>query len=123
MLWFLLGWRALFISCASRNLTACPQTGDRFAPRQRYGSARTDGVSGFSVANSKGEWEGLGEERRRTPVRPGDQLRLQARVQGARTSSSRPNLDIIAWAWMVLNQRDEGVLELDAASLFDLSDE
>lgn len=64
---------------------------------------------------------GLGEVRWRTPVRPGDQLRLEARVQGARTSSSRPDLGIITWAWTVINQHDEGVLELDATSLFDLS--
>ena len=33
---------------------------------------------------------GLGEVRWRVPVRPGDQLRLDARVQGVRKSSSRP---------------------------------
>ncbi|APX75868.1 MaoC family dehydratase [Achromobacter insolitus] len=64
---------------------------------------------------------GLGEVRWRTPVRPGDTLRLEARVQGVRHSSSRPDLGIITWAWTVLNQHDEGVLELDATSLFDLS--
>lgn len=64
---------------------------------------------------------GLGEVRWRTPVRPGDTLRLEARVQGVRTSSSRPDLGIITWAWTVLNQHDEGVLELDATSLFDRS--
>ncbi|OCZ64143.1 acyl dehydratase, partial [Achromobacter xylosoxidans] len=45
---------------------------------------------------------GLGEVRWRTPVRPGDQLRLEARVQGVRTSSSRPDLGIITWAWTVI---------------------
>ena len=54
-------------------------------------------------------------------MRPGDQLRLDARVQGVRKSSSRPDLGIITWAWTVLNQHDEAVLELDATSLFDLS--
>ena len=53
--------------------------------------------------------------------RCGDQLRLDARVQGVRKSSSRPDLGIITWAWTVLNQHDEAVLELDATSLFDLS--
>lgn len=66
---------------------------------------------------------GLGEVRWRTPVRPGDTLRLEARVQGARTSSSRPDLGIITWAWTVINQHDESVLEMDATSLFDLSGE
>ena len=31
------------------------------------------------------------------------------------------DLGIITWAWTVLNQHDEAVLELDATSLFDLS--
>jgi acyl dehydratase len=64
---------------------------------------------------------GLGEVRWRVPVRPGDRLRLEARVHGARTSSSRPDLGIINWAWVVYNQHEEAVLELDATSLFDLS--
>ncbi|WP_233233666.1 MaoC family dehydratase [Bordetella sp. LUAb4] len=64
---------------------------------------------------------GLGEVRWRVPVRPGDELRLEARVQAARTSSSRPDLGITSWSWVVLNQHDEGVLELDATILFDLS--
>ncbi|MCV6905838.1 MAG: MaoC family dehydratase [Achromobacter xylosoxidans] len=64
---------------------------------------------------------GLGEVRGRTPVRPGDQLRLEARGQGARTSAARPDRGIITWAWTVINQHDEAVLELDATSLFDLA--
>lgn len=66
---------------------------------------------------------GLGEVRWRVPVRPGDQLRLEARVQGKRTSSSRPDLGITSWTWTVLNQHNEGVLELDATILFDLSED
>ncbi|ANY16912.1 MaoC family dehydratase [Bordetella pseudohinzii] len=64
---------------------------------------------------------GLGEVRWRVPVRPGDELTLHARVQGARTSSSRQDLGIITWTWFIYNQHDEVVLELDATSLFDLS--
>lgn len=64
---------------------------------------------------------GLGEVRWRVPVRPGDQLRLEARVQGVRRSSSRADLGMISWVWNVLNQHDESVLELEATSLFDLS--
>jgi acyl dehydratase len=66
---------------------------------------------------------GLGEVRWRVPVRPGDQLRLEARVQAARISSSRSDLGIITWAWVVYNQHNEAVLELDATSLFDLSED
>jgi len=64
---------------------------------------------------------GLGEVRWRVPVRPGDTLCLEARVHAARRSSSRPDLGIINWAWVVYNQHKEAVLELDATSLFDLA--
>ena len=64
---------------------------------------------------------GLGEVRWRVPVRPGDELRLEAKVGAVRRSSSREDLGIITWAWVVLNQHNEAVLELDATSLFDLS--
>jgi acyl dehydratase len=66
---------------------------------------------------------GLGEVRWRVPVRPGDQLRLEARVNAVRTSSSRDNLGIMTWAWTVINQHGEAVLELEATSLFDLSED
>jgi acyl dehydratase len=65
---------------------------------------------------------GLGEVRWRVPVRPDDTLRLEARVQAVRRSTSRADLGIISWNWIVLNQHDEAVLELDATSLFDLGE-
>ncbi|OZI40043.1 acyl dehydratase [Bordetella genomosp. 5] len=65
---------------------------------------------------------GLGEVRWRVPVRPNDTLTLHMRVQGARSSSSREDLGIVTWVWVVYNQHDEAVLELDATSLFDLSE-
>lgn len=64
---------------------------------------------------------GLGEVRWRVPVRPGDTLTLQARVQGVRRSTTRADLGIVSWSWLVYNQHDEVVLELDATSLFDLA--
>ena len=63
---------------------------------------------------------GLGEVRWRVPVRPGDELRLEARVHAARVSSSRDDLGIVNWGWVIYNQHNEAVLELDATSLFDL---
>lgn len=66
---------------------------------------------------------GLGEVRWRIPVRPGDELRLEAMVQAVRRSSSREDLGIVTWSWVVSNQHDEIVLELNATSLFDLSEE
>lgn len=52
------------------------------------------------------------------PVRPGDELRLEAEVLGTRTSSSG-RVRILNWRWRLLNQREETVLELEAASLFE----
>jgi acyl dehydratase len=62
---------------------------------------------------------GLGEVRWRKPVRPGDQLRLSAKVVGVRNSSNREDLGIVTWSWEVSNQHDEIVLEIDATNLFD----
>lgn len=64
---------------------------------------------------------GLGEVRWRVPVRPGDTLRLEARVQGVRRSTSREDLGIITWSWTVFNQHKDAVLDLDATSLFELN--
>lgn len=66
---------------------------------------------------------GLGEVSWRVPVRPGDELRLQARVNAARKSSSRDDLGIVTWRWEVYNQHNEVVLELNATILFDLAGE
>jgi len=66
---------------------------------------------------------GLGEVSWRVPVRPGDELRLQARVNAARKSSSREDLGIVTWRWEVYNQHNEVVLELNATILFDLAGE
>ena len=63
---------------------------------------------------------GLGEVRWRVPVRPGDTLRLEAKVMGVRASSQRDDLGIVTWVWAVFNQHNEIVLEIDATNLFDL---
>lgn len=55
------------------------------------------------------------------PVRPGDALRLEATVESIRRSASRPDLGIIRWTWRMFNQHDILVLELEATTLFDLS--
>ncbi|NYT38517.1 MaoC family dehydratase [Allopusillimonas soli] len=63
---------------------------------------------------------GLEKLRWLKPVRPGDALRLEAKVDSLRTSESRKDLGILRWTWRVFNQRDEQVLEVEATSLFDL---
>lgn len=54
------------------------------------------------------------------PVRPGDALRVRLEVLDRRTSSRKPTLGIVRWRWQVFNQRDEGVLDLEATSFFDV---
>jgi len=54
------------------------------------------------------------------PVRPGDPLHLRLTVLERRTASSKPSLGIVRWRWQLFNQRDEGVLDLEATSFFDL---
>jgi acyl dehydratase len=54
------------------------------------------------------------------PVRPGDALRVVLDVLDRRTASSKPTLGIVRWRWRVFNQRNEGVLDLEATSFFDL---
>lgn len=57
------------------------------------------------------------------PVRPGDSLSLQVEVLDARRSSKSPELGILQWRWHLLNQEQIEVMELEATSFFDLSDE
>jgi acyl dehydratase len=57
---------------------------------------------------------GVDEVRFRTPVRPGDLLRMRAEVVQARVLRSRPELGILRLAWFVSNQRGEEVLAMKA---------
>lgn len=49
-----------------------------------------------------------------SPVRPGDRLRLRLKVLDLRESRSRPTLGIVRLALIVVNQRDEVVLDTSA---------
>lgn len=55
-----------------------------------------------------------------SPVRPGDELRLEAEVLEARPSS-KGHVGVLRWRWRMLNQEDMTVLELEATSLFELA--
>ena len=55
------------------------------------------------------------------PVRPDDVLSLTATVLEKRCSSSQPTLGILKWRWQMWNQDNKEVLDLEATSLFDLS--
>lgn len=54
------------------------------------------------------------------PVRPGDELRLEAEVLEARPSK-RGHVGVLRWRWRLLNQEDLTVLDLEATSLFELA--
>jgi len=57
------------------------------------------------------------------PVRPGDSLSLRVQVLDVRRSSKSPKLGILHWRWHLVNQQQIEVLELEATSFFDLTDE
>ncbi|MGA0343639.1 MAG: acyl dehydratase, partial [Arenicellales bacterium] len=52
------------------------------------------------------------------PVRPGDQLHVEAKVLEVRRSESKPDLGILRWRWEMKNQNEVTVLDLEAISLF-----
>lgn len=52
------------------------------------------------------------------PVRPGNELRLEAEVLRTRISNSG-RMGILHWRWTLLNQDQESVLDLEAVSLFE----
>jgi len=54
------------------------------------------------------------------PVRPGDTLRLEAHVLEKGPSQSG-RVGVLRWRWVLINQANETVLDLEATSLFDLS--
>jgi acyl dehydratase len=56
------------------------------------------------------------------PVRPGDELRLRATVIEVRRARSQPTLGILRWRWQLINAKGAEVLDLEATSLFDLTD-
>lgn len=53
---------------------------------------------------------GLDELRWTRPVRPGDTIRMQARVLEVRASRSKPDRGNVVMEWKVVNQRDEAVM-------------
>ena len=56
------------------------------------------------------------------PVRPGDELRLRATVIETRRARSQPTLGILRWRWQLFNASGAEMLDLEATSLFDLSE-
>jgi acyl dehydratase len=56
------------------------------------------------------------------PVRAGDMLMLRATVLETRRSQKQPTMGILRWRWQLFNQHNIEVLDLEATSLFDLTD-
>lgn len=61
---------------------------------------------------------GVENVRWRIPVRPGDRIRVHARVIESRPSSTRPEVGITRWRWEVMNQRNECVTEIESTAMF-----
>ena len=60
---------------------------------------------------------GVDELRWLRPVRPGDTIRMVARVVEVKPSRSKPDRGIVNIAYSILNQNDEEVMTLKAAQL------
>ncbi len=75
-----------------------------------------------AVLNDSESFGSPGLERLRWmhPVRPGDQLRLEATIDSKRVSSSRADLGIVRWTWRLFNQADQQVLDVEVTNLFEL---
>jgi len=54
------------------------------------------------------------------PVRPGDELRLEASILETRVSKDG-RFGVLRWRWRLLNQADVMVLDLEPTSLFELT--
>jgi len=54
------------------------------------------------------------------PLRPNDELKLQATVLETRVSKSNPSLGILRWRWQLHNDKGLEVLDLEVTSLFKL---
>ena len=52
------------------------------------------------------------------PVRPHDELTLEVIVLEQRVSTSRPDLGVVRWQWLMRNQNGITVLDLEATSFF-----
>jgi acyl dehydratase len=70
----------------------------------------------LSEASSLGS-PGIDELRWRKPVRPGDELRVRARVFEAKRSRSKPDRGLVRSSIDVSNQRGEPVLTMKAMNL------
>ena len=61
---------------------------------------------------------GIDEVRWLVPVRPGDRLRMKARVTGARVSASRPTIGLVTVEMAMLNQKGDTVYTQSNALMF-----
>jgi acyl dehydratase len=80
-------------------------------------------VVGLSVEDLSEHSEaflGISEAQFARDVYPGDTLRAQSVVESRRESASRPGSGIVAWQTTGFNQREEVVVRLSRANLFEV---
>jgi acyl dehydratase len=80
-------------------------------------------VVGLSVEDLSEHSEaflGIGEAEFAHDVYAGDTIRAESVVESRRESASRPGFGIVTWGTTGLNQRDEVVLRLSRANLFEV---
>lgn len=80
-------------------------------------------VDNFLCGSESFASPGLAYVRWPHPVRPGDSLELRADVLDARRARSQPTLGILRWRWRLFNRGAIEVLDLEATSLFDLTED
>lgn len=85
------------------------------------GIAMRMAVDAFLAGSESFASPGLSYVKWPNPVRPNDQLVLTIHVLEARRSSKRPDLGLLRWRWQLFNQEQVEVLDLEATSLFDLT--
>lgn len=81
-------------------------------------------VVGLSVEDLSEHSEaflGISEAHFACDVYPGDTIRAESVVQSRRESSSRPGFGIVAWRTTGLNQREDVVVTLARANLFQVT--
>jgi acyl dehydratase len=80
-------------------------------------------VVGLSVEDLSEHSEaflGIGEAQFAREVYAGDTIRAESVVESRRESASRPGFGIVTWRTTGLNQRDEVVVRLSRANLFEV---
>jgi itaconyl-CoA hydratase len=80
------------------------------------------GLSVEDLSEHSEAFLGISQAQFRQDVYPGDTIRAESVVEGRRESASRPGFGIVTWQTSGLNQRDEVVVALSRANLFEVAE-